>query len=306
LAQAVLGALVVSAPAFAADIVNPGGGTLAQIVDGGGTNTIITLVNQQSPNNGSSYTGSTTYTLYFYDDNGNPLILSTTAGVGSSLPGSIPAGGTTIIQTNGGGPTVVQGYGVLVTSPLVVSTATDILQSPGNQIAGSAVFTIPLSSGVLASASCPLDTGEDYIFTLPFDETGDATSAQTGVAIANSHSPNDVAANGGTGETAYIHVYLYDQNGSPIPTSGGAFDTIILGFGAHYSFLLDARYPQVVGQQGTIVLQGTDSVNPYAIKVLGLRATATSYTSITPIVPCDPTNYTSGQYKGYYYGCLQN
>jgi len=304
-AASLVAGVVVSVPAFASDIVYPGGGTLAQVVDGGGTNTIITLVNQQSSNNGSIVTGPTTYSLYFYDDNGNPLILSTTAGTGAFLTGTIPAGGATILQTNGGGSTVVEGYAVVVTSEFSESGTTGIVSSVGNQIAGSAVFTIPLSSGLLASASCPLDTGQDYIITLPFDETVDATSAQTGVALANSFSPSDVASDkNGVGATAYIHVAFYDQNGNAIPIPAGQVDTIILPFGAHTSFMLDTQYPQIIGQQGTVVFTGTDSVNPYIIKVLGLRATPNMFTSITPIIPCNPYVYPSGTaYAGQYGGC---
>jgi hypothetical protein len=304
-AQAALAALLFSAPLLASDIVYPGGGTLAQIVDGGGTNTIITLVNQQSATNGSITTNAAPYTLYFYNDNGLPLSLSTTAGTGFSISGTLPAGGATIIQTNGGGPTVVEGYAVLVTAQFAESATTGVVQALGNQIAGSAVFTIPLASGVLASASCPLDTSQDYIITLPFDETGDATSAQTGVAIANSLAPIDQASqHSGTGGFAYIHVAFYDQNGNPIPIPAGQSNTILLANGAHTSFLLDQQYPQIIGQQGTVVFTGTDSVNPYIIKVLGLRATANSFTSITPIIPCNLYVYPAGtQYAGQSGGC---
>jgi hypothetical protein len=275
---------------YASDIVYPGGGTLTQIVDGGGTNTIITLANLD--------TVSAPYTLNFYDDNGSPLTLSTTAGTGSSLSGALAAHSSTIIQTNGGGSTILQGYAVLVTGQFSESSVTGAVTAIGNQIAGSAVFGIPLVSGIFAQASCPLDTGQDYIFILPFDETGDAASAQTGVALANSVADGAAQTNG-PGQTAYVNVSVYDNNGNLLPVPAGEVPVEILPYGGHESFLLDQKYPQVIGTKGTVVFTGGDAgSNPYIIKVLGLRATNNTYTSITPIVPCNPQVYSNGQYAG--------
>lgn len=276
-------ALLISAPVYASDIVYPGGGTLTQIADGGGTSTIITLVNLDNV--------AVPYSLYFYSDAGTPLTLSTTAGTSAVISGVLPVGGSTILQTNGGGPTVNEGYGVLVaTSPSCYGYG-----EPGYtglcQVAGSSVFTLPLSSGLLASASCPLDTGEDYIIALPFDETGDAVSAQTGVALANSVATEQVQGQPyGTGETAYINISFLDENGNAIPTPAGQVDTVILPFGQHTSFMLDSQYPQIIGQKGTVIFKGSDQYgNYYDVNVLGLRATSTQFTSITPMVPCNFT-----------------
>ncbi len=246
---------LISSSAFASDIVYAGGGTLAQIVDGGGTATTITLVNLDSV--------AANYILYFYDDNGNALTLTTTAGTGSSLSGSLAVGGSTIIRTNGGGNTVLQGYGVLVTK---------------NTIAGSAVFGLPLSKIPLAEASCPLDTGFNYIIALPFDHT----TAAEGVALANSIGDEIYQTDGAV--TANIAVAFYDQNGNQFLT-----DTIQLAAGHHTAFMLTDRYPQTANMQGTVVFTSTDSAsNAFAIKALGLRANlaGTTFTSITPLIPC--------------------
>ena len=136
LALGIAAALLISVPAHASDVVYPGGGTIAQIVDGGGTYSIITLVNLD--------TTAASYSLYFIGDNGIGVFFSTTAGTSAILSGTLPVGGSTIIQTNGGGSTVQQAYGVLVTN---------------NQIAGSAVFGIPLAHSPIAEASVPVDTG---------------------------------------------------------------------------------------------------------------------------------------------------
>ena len=74
--------------ARASDLVYPGGGVLAEIADGGGIQTTITLVNLDSL--------PAPYTLKFYDDNGNPLTLGTTAGAPSSqLTGILSSGRST-------------------------------------------------------------------------------------------------------------------------------------------------------------------------------------------------------------------
>src|SRR5260370_39050151 len=100
-------------PARASDLVFPGGGTLAQIIDGGGTNTIFTIANLDAT--------TIPYTLSFYDDNGNPMTLSTTAGPpSSSLSGTLAANASLIIQTNGGGSSVLSGYAILATNLFTV------------------------------------------------------------------------------------------------------------------------------------------------------------------------------------------
>jgi hypothetical protein len=185
------------------------------------------------------------YTLYFYDDNGNPLALTTTAGAPASvLAGTLNPNASTIIQTNGGGGTILQGWALLITN---------------NTIAGSAVFGIPLN-GQFVEASCPLDTGQDYQFGLPFDHT----TSVIGVAIANSWITTPLT----------VIVTIYDLNGNPILT-----DTITVPGSGHTSFMLTDRYPQLAGVQGFALFTGS-----YYMNVLGLRATSTTFTSVTPIV----------------------
>lgn len=244
--------------ANASDVVYAGGGTMAQIVDGGGVVTTINLVNLDAV--------AASYTLNFYDDNGNPLNLSTTAGSGTSLSGQLPIGGSIVIRTNGGGPNT-QGYAVLVTN---------------NIMAGSAIFGLPLSNlPVIAEASCPMDTGLDSIVAVPFDQT----TAVTGIAIANSFG--DAAFQTGGIGVANIAVAIYDQTGATILT-----DTIQMNPGTHTAFLLASRYQQTSGKQGVMVLTATDnspSHNPYVIKTIALRVNlaGTAFTSIIPIVPCN-------------------
>ena len=206
-------------------------------MDGGGTRTTITLINLDN--------SAAPYTIYFYADNGNPLTLSTTAGTPSSiLAGTLNPNSSAIIQTNGGGGTILQGWALLVTN---------------NTIAGSAVFGIPLGP-TFVEASCPLDTGQDHQFGLPFNHT----NSVTGVAIANAWLATPLS----------IGVTIYDLNGNQILTDKMS----IPGLG-HTAFMLTDRYPQLAGVEGFVVFTGG-----YYMNVLGLRATATTFTSITPIV----------------------
>jgi len=265
-----------SIPAFASDIVYPGGGTLAQVVDGGGTYSIITLVNLDSV--------PAPYILYFFNDSGTALTLSTSAGTNSVFTGVLPVGGSTIIQTNDSGGTVNEGYAVVVSE----SPSCYGFGSGGYcQVAGSTVFGITLNGTVL-EASCPLDTGADSIIAFPFD----ATRSVTGVAIANSEGDKDYQIDGA--QTANLSFSFYDQNGNNFYNT-----SMPLAFGQHTSFLINNQFPQTVGETGTMVISSTDSSgNPYYIKTLGLRVNnaGTTYTSVTPVVPCNW--YLSNTFEG--------
>lgn len=263
--RAIAIAVFVLLPVYASDIVYAGGGAFTQIADGNGTQTTIMLVNLDNV--------PATYTLNFYDDNGAALPLSTTANQtpSSQLTGTLAVGGSTIIQTNGGGTTSVTGWGLLLTGTN---------QATGNRftIGGTAVFGLALPGNPLVEASVPLDTGADTTWVIPFDHT---TSA-AGVAIANSWQSTPITVN----------VTAYDQNGTSL---FAAPKTIQLKGGGHTSFML-TNYAELTGQKGIVVFAGpnsstggiTDPNNPSGwINVLGLRATNSTLTSIIPLVPCN-------------------
>jgi hypothetical protein len=179
-------AIVLSSTASASDWTEPGGGVLAQIMDQGGARTTFTLVNLDAV--------AASYTLNFFGDNGLPLTLSTTAGAGVSLTGTIPANGSAEFETNGSASAaLVEGYAELVTT---------------GTIAGSAVFGLPIGSGFYES-TCPLDTGTDYEFGIPFDHTTPGTVV--GVALADSYGYAPLT----------IAVTAYDPTGKQlVPVSG--------------------------------------------------------------------------------------
>ena len=253
--------LLAAAAVYASDVVYPGGGVLAQVADGGGAQTTITLVNVD--------TQAAPYTLKFYDNNGNPLTLSTTAGPPASvLSGTLNPNASVIVKTSGTSSPQVQGWGLLITN-----TATDTNGLEHSMVAGTAVFSLALPSNPVADATVPLDTGFDSVFALPFDHT----IAVTGVALANTYQTTPLS----------IQVTVYDLNGSTILT-----DNLQLpGFG-HTSFLLTDKYPQLANRQGLAVFKPTptdlqNNPNGY-VNGLGLRANnaKTSLSTITPIIPC--------------------
>lgn len=236
-----------STAARASDWTEPGGGALAQIMDQGGARTTFTLINLDAV--------PAPYTLNFFGDNGGPLTLSTTAGTGVSVSGTLPVNGSIIIQTNGSAVApLVQGYAVLSTS---------------NSIAGSAVFGLPIGNGFFES-TCPLDTGTDYLFGIPFDHTTPGTVV--GVALANDfgYAPLNIT------------VAAYDENGVQLTTP----PLPAMAANTHTAFLLTDKFPALKNVKGTIWFKATDSMgNGTFFNVLGVRATASTYTSIVPIVP---------------------
>jgi hypothetical protein len=162
-------------PAF--DTVSMGNGVIAQLVDGAGWKTLITLVNLDDT--------VSPYTLRFYADDGSPLTLTTTVGTGNSFPGTLPARGTQLIETAGPSQAVLsQGWA------LVETTST---------VGGTAVFREVAAGQPNYEASEPIDTHQDNRFAFPFDHVTDAT----GLAIAN---PLDSSAS--------IFITFRDENGT--------------------------------------------------------------------------------------------
>lgn len=251
---------------IASDLVYPGGGVLTHIVDGGGTQTTITLVNVDSL--------PAPYTLSFYGNDGNPVTFQTTAGPTSApLSGTLNPNSSLIISTNGGSNTLTEGWGLLLTGQ-GGQTTTDTSGNVHYAVAGSAVFSLVLPGNPVADAQVPLDTGFDTIFELPFDYT----IAATGVAMANSDSNNQLTVN----------VKAYDLSGNPITLATGSLTLPGLG---HTSFMLTDKFPELNGKQGTVVFTGVGNADNQSgyFNVLGLRANLpnTSLSTVTPIVPCN-------------------
>jgi len=143
-------------PAF--DTVSSGNGVIAQLVDGDGWKTLITLVNLDN--------STATYTLRFYADNGSALAVATSLGTVSSFTGALPPLGSQLIETAGLQGPLTQGWALVETS---------------GTIGGTAVFRRVAAGQPSYEASEPIDTHQDNRFAFPFDHVTDAT----GLAIVN-------------------------------------------------------------------------------------------------------------------------
>ena len=211
------------------------------------------------------------YNLYFYSDSGAPLTLSTTLGRNSFFNGVLPVGGSVIIRTNGTSNTIAQGSAVVTSTSLNCYGYGD---GDGScQIAGSTVFGITLGTQTL-EASCPLDTGIDNIIAIPFD----STTANTGLAIANSVGDN-LYQYTRQGDTATLAIAFYDQSGNNFYST-----SMQLPGGQHTAFVLSSQFPQVAGKTGMMVITALDQSAagvstcgnggcPYYVKALGLSNT---------------------------------
>lgn len=258
-------ALIFAPQTRATELVIPGGGVLTHIVDGGGMQTTITLVNVDSL--------PAPYTLIFQGNDGDHVTFQTTAGPTSApLTGTLNPNASLIIRTNGGSSTVTEGWVLLLTGTNG-KTTTDSSGNTHYAIGASAVFSLALPSNPAADAQVPLETLFTPTFELPFDYT----TAAVGVAIANAFSQNQLTVN----------VQAYDLSGNPITL---ATSSLQLPKAGHTSFMLTDKFPELNGKQGTVVFSGvgnTDNPNGY-LSLLGLRLNlaGTSLSTVTPISPC--------------------
>ena len=216
-------------------------GVIAQFVDGGSWKSIITLINID--------TVPGKYTLSFYGDNGKPMTIPTTDGTGTSLTGTIPAGGSHVIQTAGTSGTLSQGWA--------------LLDAGSVNIVGTAIFRQSIPGRADFEASMPIVT---YVnasrYLLPLDNT----TSTTGVAIANPLSYTPMT----------VFVTFRDEQGNQY-----LVDSFSLAALAHTAFNLADRYPASAGRRGVVEFDTTN----LAMGVLGLRFGTQSFTSVLPLTP---------------------
>jgi hypothetical protein len=186
------------------------------LADGAGWKTVFTIVNLSgNPADG---------TVRFHAEDGSPLLLpiiGSTTGPASSLSISVPPNATVVLETSGTSNATVVGWAELIvpaSSSLAISTIfrQHIDQHPDFEasVVASPVFAKPL--------------------TFPFDNR---SGCATGIAVVN-----ESMLNAGT-----VGVTIRDGSGQLLQV-----DTITLGPGNHLSFSLNARYPTLAGQRGTI------------------------------------------------------
>ena len=222
---------------------------LPQIADGGGFVTEFIITNPSG--------SLVTCRLTFWQDNGNPLLLSLNgAPPSSSYVVTVPGHSTQFLPTPGLGPSVtgwalaenVQELGVIAAYRLHVSNRPE---------SEATVEGIPATVG----------------FAMAFDQS---PGFDTGFALANVSSFDTVIEN----------LYFYDINGTFIFSDS----TRTLGPLQHESFLFSSRYgSQLAGKRGTVRvyygIQGTPANGTAGLTGLGLRVnpggTFTSLPTVT-------------------------
>ncbi len=143
----------------AAEIVNSGGGVVAQVADGGGLQTAVTLVNLQDV--------AAFYILLFHNNQGAPLTLVTDMGTGDSFSGSLQPGASITITTAGVSSTNAEGWAEVQTDGV---------------IGGTALYRVSVAPWIGAEATLPIDTNLSTRFVFNFDQT---SNAATGIAYVN-------------------------------------------------------------------------------------------------------------------------
>jgi len=207
-----LGLLLLAAPLAALN--TSGDIILAHFADGLQWTTTFTIVNLD--------TAQASYTLYFYDDNGNPLSLSVVVAgavsTGTSSSGVLAVNGSAVIQTKGGGSGVRQGWARLTSS---------------QKLGAQAVF-VEHTSVADYEAAVPVGLVSNA-FRIAFDNTN---GYFTGVAISNWDQLNPVT----------VIATFRDQTGGQIVSAQAA---IIKPFG-HTSLLLNLTFPTTAGRIGSV------------------------------------------------------
>ncbi|MFN7938286.1 MAG: hypothetical protein U0R19_33465 [Bryobacteraceae bacterium] len=199
---------------------------ISQIADGGGEwKTTITLVNLD--------TVAAPFTLRFWGQQGASLTLPITGGNPTDvIEGTIPVGGTRIIETQGGATPLVQGWAELTTT---------------RHIGGLAVFRQRASGRADQEAAVSL-TATGTRFVLPFDNLDNFV---TSMALVNSS-----ATIGAT-----VNVVIRDEAGQQIGT-----DTITLNGRGQTAFELRTRMTSTQNRRGTAEFSSTSQITG-----LGLR-----------------------------------
>jgi GH35 family endo-1,4-beta-xylanase len=191
--------------------VAPGTGSLSHVTYNGGWQTTLTLVNTAAT--------STTPTLSFFDDTGNPLAVPLESSSATLTPMLAP-GQSLVLQTQG-------------QDSLDSISGSAVLASTGN-VSGFAIFH---NTGSGQEAVVPLESRSAAAYVLAYDNTGGLV---TGLALANA-----------TGQAANLTVTVRDDRGSVLQTG-----PIALAPHGHTSMMLTSGYAMSAGKRGTVEIDG--------------------------------------------------
>jgi hypothetical protein len=221
-----------------AEVVYPGVGSIAHIADGGGIQVEFVLTNLDDT--------ASTYILRFYDDNGIPLSLMTTAGTNSDFYGTLAPRASRRIRTAGTAAKWTEGWASI--------------QTTGGTVGASAIFRFSTGPWAGSEAEVPADTWLNNRFSLAFDHT---SSNVLGLAIVNPYGP------------VAVTVTFRGEDGGFIVT-----DTFNMGPRAHRSLVTASSYPATVGKRGTIDISTTGS----SISMLAMRFGPSAVSFVPPLV----------------------
>ncbi len=212
-------------------------GSMAHIVSGGGWRTVFYVANT---------TGKTsTITLSFFDDAGNPLPLpltflqTGTTLTAATITKTLANGATLVIQAQGLGGQVSMGSAKLTSD------------------AGANAFALFRYDPDGQEATVPFETRIASGYVLAFDNVAPLA---TGVSIANLSS-----------QAATVGMILRDDAGNTLENA-----TIPVPANGHYAFTLGTTYPLASGKRGTVEFDAASG----QIAVLGIRANGNAFTSI--------------------------
>lgn len=213
---------------------------ISQVADGSGWKTSITLVNLD--------TVPAPFTLRFWHQNGSALPVPILGGTASeTVEGTIPVGGTRIVETQATATDLIQGWAELSTT---------------RAISGLAVFRQRATGRPDQEAAVSL-TATGNRFVVPFDNTENFV---TSMALVNSSAT--------LGTT--ISVVLRDENGVQIGT-----DSINLGGRGHTAFALTDRFTASRVRRGTAEFTSSNA----QITGLGLRFNPGGAFTSFPVLP---------------------
>lgn len=219
--------------------VPPATQVISQIADGSAWKSTITLVNLDAV--------PAAFTLRFWRQNGTALLMPLAgAPAADTITGTIPVGGTRIIETAGGNTDLVQGWAEL---------------SATANVGGLAVFRQRVNNNDQEAAVSL--TATSTRFTMPFDNLN---SFVTAMAIVNSS-----ATLGAT-----INVTFRDENGQQIGTG-----TISLPGRGYSPFALTDQFPIIRNRRGVAEFSSPGT----QITGLGLRFNPGGAFTSFPVLP---------------------
>lgn len=219
-----------------AEVVYPGFSLIPHIVDGGGIQTELTVTNLDDT--------PSTYTVWFWDDNGNRLSIATSPGNSDYFVTLAPHASRSF-RTAGTASTQTQGWASIT--------------STGN-VGASATFRFSVAPWAGSEVVVPADPTRNNRFSLAFDQTD---SAVIGLALVNPNGPISVTAT------------FRGEDGAVIVT-----DTFNMGSRTHRAIITTSSYPATAGMRGTIEISTSTSY----LSVLALRFGPSAISSVVPLV----------------------